>query len=63
MMFWRMNETPIAVISGASRGALRKRPVGDALDDDADDAHDQHRHREGEDQDADEQHGVRGSRR
>ncbi len=21
--FWRMNETPIAVISGASRGALR----------------------------------------
>ena len=23
---------PIAVISGASRGALRKRPVGDELD-------------------------------
>ena len=30
--FWRMNEKPTAVISGASFGALRKRAVADALD-------------------------------
>ena len=31
-MFWTMNDMPTAVISGASRGRVAQRPVGDALD-------------------------------
>ena len=57
-MFWRMNDMPIAVISGASRGALRNRPVGDDLDRRVDGRAERHRDQEHE-QDEEPEHRAR----